>query len=119
MIKEYFFGGVLFLGSFACTAPIQEKVISQPILEDTILPAVSSGVLSIETIKTELGWGYHILKDGRPFIRQYNIPAIPGNKGFTSEQKAKTAALFILNKIKTGQMPPSTNKAELDSLGLL
>lgn len=74
---------------------------------------------SYETIQNENGWGYNILLDGKLFIRQPNIPSIPGNKGFADEEKAKKVAEFITHKIQNGIMPPSTNKQELDSLGVL
>ena len=74
---------------------------------------------SIQTIKNDNGWGYNILQNNKPFIRQPNIPSMPGNKGFATEQKAEIVAKYILFKIQNGIMPPSTNKTELDSLGVL
>ncbi len=74
---------------------------------------------SIELLEGENGWGYNILLNGKAFIRQPNIPAIPGNQGFDSKEKAQKTADFVLNKIKNGIMPPSTSKEELENLGVL
>jgi hypothetical protein len=74
---------------------------------------------SFETIGSESGWGYNILQNGEAFIRQPNIPSLPGNQGFDSEEKAIKVAEYILNKLSNGIMPPSINKIELDSLGVI
>jgi len=65
------------------------------------------------------GWGYDIMIDGKVFIHQPNIPAIMGNNGFSSEEKATAAGEFIISKIKNNIFPPSVTPEELDSLGVL
>jgi hypothetical protein len=107
---------------FSCTEETSEQNNSEDTTEkeSRVMEASSAAdLLTVETVNGEKGWGYNILKDGKPFIRQANIPSLPGNKGFDSEEKAKTVADFILYKIQNGIMPPSTNRTELDSLGVL
>lgn len=64
-------------------------------------------------------WGYNILFNSNPYITQPSIPSLPGNKGFSTEEKARKAGEFVAYKIKHNIMPPSVSKAELDSLGVL
>lgn len=65
------------------------------------------------------GWGYNILVDGKIYVHQPNIPAIMGNSGFGSEEKAQKTGEFIISKIKNNILPPSVTPEELDSLGVL
>ena len=65
------------------------------------------------------GWGYDILADGAIYIHQPNIPAIMGNNGFSSEEKAQKAGEFVISKIRNNIVPPSVTPDELDSLGVL
>ena len=65
------------------------------------------------------GWGYDIFIDDTHYINQPNIPAVPGNNGFISEEKARKTAEFIVEKIQKNIIPPSVNENELDSLGVL
>ena len=64
-------------------------------------------------------WGYEILDDSNTFILQKNIPAIPGKKGFSTEARAEKTASFVIYKLEQGYFPPSLNKNELDSLGVI
>ncbi|MFT4601222.1 MAG: hypothetical protein ACI857_001400 [Arenicella sp.] len=65
------------------------------------------------------GWGYQLLDSGKVFINQPHIPAVSGNEGFSSEEKAITCAEFALTKVHLGMIPPTLTKDELDSLGVL
>jgi hypothetical protein len=65
------------------------------------------------------GWGYDIMNDGKIYIHQPNIPAIMGNNGFSSEEKAQEAGEFVIQKLKNNIVPPSVTPEELDSLGVL
>lgn len=75
---------------------------------------------SAETFQTpDMGYGYKIYENGKLFIHQPHIPAISGNKTFTSAEKAQTTADFVIYKLEKGISPPSVTKEELDSLGVL
>jgi hypothetical protein len=65
------------------------------------------------------GFGYDILlENGRPYIHQPNIPALPGNNGFSSEEVAKKVAALVVFKIRNNIIPPTVDVRELDSLGV-
>lgn len=65
------------------------------------------------------GFGYTIYLKGKIYIHQPNIPAIPGNNGFSTENAATKTARLVLHKIKNNMMPPSIDVKELDSIGVL
>jgi len=61
-------------------------------------------------------YGYEILVNGKPFIRQKNIPGLSGTAGFKRKQDAEKCARLVLKKLSAGIMPPSVEKHELDSM---
>jgi hypothetical protein len=65
------------------------------------------------------GWGYDILINGQLYIHQPNIPAVMGNNGFSSEEKAREAGELIISKIRNNVLPPSVTVEELETKGLL
>jgi hypothetical protein len=67
----------------------------------------------------EIGWGYQLFKEGKLMIDQKHIPAIQGEQGFSSKEKAEITGSYILRKIKNGEFPPTVSVQELDSLGVL
>ncbi|MDP1620980.1 MAG: DUF4907 domain-containing protein [Bacteroidales bacterium] len=64
-------------------------------------------------------WGYDIYMDGRVNIHQPSIPALPGNDGFKTQEKAEKAARLAIKKIKNGEMPPTITVEELKKLKAL
>ena len=72
------------------------------------------------TIKTyntaNTGWGYDIYQKGKLLIHQPHIPAIAGNKGFSTEAEAKKIGTLMQKKIEKNIMPPTIEIKELDSL---
>lgn len=64
-------------------------------------------------------WGYIILMDGKPLIRQTSIPALPGNRGFSNRTRAKRAARLVIDKLHRGEMPPVLTKEELQQAKLI
>ena len=64
------------------------------------------------------GFGYDIILDGHIYIHQPTIPALPGNNGFSTEEKAKKVAELVSFKIHNNIMPPTVEVRELDSLGV-
>lgn len=65
------------------------------------------------------GFGYNIIIDGKMYVHQPHVPAVAGNKGFTSSEAANRAANLVAYKIKNNIMPPSITEPELDSVGAL
>ncbi len=72
----------------------------------------------VKAIKTETGWGYQIYKGTKLMINQPTIPAIQGNRSFTTEKEALRVGDFVLSKIKKNQFPPTISTEELKSLGI-
>lgn len=73
-----------------------------------------------EVISTSEGnWGYQLFQKGEMVINQTSIPSIQGINGFDSEEKAERTARYILHKLDKGIFPPTVDKEELDSLGVL
>lgn len=86
---------------------------------DTLIPQkVTIEIFSNDTTADAAlnGYGYNILMDGKMYVHQPHIPAVPGNKGFVSVADAKKAGNFIKYKVEHHIMPPSVTVEELDSL---
>lgn len=64
------------------------------------------------------GYGFDIYRDGKKMIHQNAIPAIQGNKAFTTEEEAKAVAALMLYKVSKGIIPPIVSLEDLDSLGV-
>ena len=64
-------------------------------------------------------FGYNILIYGRPLLHQPNIPGLPGNEGFTTKERARTVAEFVVKKIRKNEMPPTVAIKDLTSMGVL
>ena len=64
------------------------------------------------------GFGYDIILDGHTYVHQPNIPALPGNNGFSTEEMARKVAELVSFKIHNNIMPPTVEVRELDSLGV-
>lgn len=64
-------------------------------------------------------FGYDILLYGKPFIHQPNLPGLPGNEGFSTQEKAQTVAEFVMEKIRNNEMPPTVRMEDLNSMGVL
>ena len=61
-------------------------------------------------------YGYEIFVDDRKIISQRHSPVIAGNEGFESAEQAGSVADLVIKKIETGDMPPTINRFELDSI---
>mgnify|MGYP001767097675 CR=1 FL=1 len=58
-------------------------------------------------------FGYDIFVEGKPFIHQTSIPAMPGNEGFATREKAHRVADFVVGKIRNNVMPPAVTMNDL------
>lgn len=65
------------------------------------------------------GFGYDIYQDGKIIVHQSSMPAVEGNRGFTTRQKAAKVAKLVIIKIKRGEMPPAVTKEEMKKIGAL
>ena len=71
--------------------------------------------LTYKTYHTPLGWGYDVLMNDTLFIRQEQMPAVQGTKGFRSEEDAATVANLVIERMKTKKLP-TIYLRDLDSL---
>lgn len=117
---------ILLVAFSACTdqkqeGPIGEAKHKTEVQEkEVVITDSTETTYSYKTNFTEEhGWGYVIYNNDKPYINQPHIPAVPGNKGFSTKEKAEKTADFILHKLNNQIFPPSVTKAELDSLGVL
>lgn len=110
--------------------PVETDPAVPPVKDTVLVPAVSNNVpvgnsssatYTFETFENTAieGWGYRILMDGELYINQPHIPAVQGNKGFSTEEDAAKTAEFAISKMNMGFVPPTMTVAELDSLGVL
>ncbi len=77
-----------------------------------------SSAYEVSVFKTDLGWGYQISNQGKPYIRQPMIPGIDGEKGFKDAAQAEAAGKVVLHKIENQEFPPSLTVEELKRLGV-
>jgi hypothetical protein len=64
-------------------------------------------------------FGYDILLFGKPLVHQPSMPGLPGNEGFTTQEKAQTVADFVVKKIRNNEMPPTVTMEDLNTMGVL
>ncbi len=74
---------------------------------------------NIYVFKVENEWGYDIYQNNKLLIHQPTIPAIEGVKGFSSDQKAKITATYIVQKLRSGIFPPVISIVELKALNVI
>ncbi|MFZ1846766.1 MAG: DUF4907 domain-containing protein [Saprospiraceae bacterium] len=61
-------------------------------------------------------YGYDIFIDSKLKIHQTTIPGRAGVNGFKTETDAKKVAELAVNKIISGQMPPTISQKEIEKL---
>ena len=64
-------------------------------------------------------YGYDVFADGRLMIHQPSAPALPSNEGFRTKADATKVALFAIDKIKKGEMPPTISIDEMKKLKVI
>jgi hypothetical protein len=74
-------------------------------------------LLELRPIQTSKGWGYDILNDGKMFIHQDIIPAVPGGHGFRSKEDALAVGRVVYDRVRAGEMPMVT-AAEIEKMGI-
>jgi hypothetical protein len=77
----------------------------------------AQGPLHYQCYETAHGWGYDILAGNKIIMHQPFIPSVPGHAGFKQQHDAAAVARFVIEKIKSGEMP-AINQWELQRLGV-
>ena len=115
---------VTSLLTFACPTGIsaKEMVVKKKVKEgitrqETSYAHAKITVRIIPSVKKT--FGYDIFVEGKPFIHQTNIPAMPGNEGFATREKAQRVAEFVVGKIRNNEMPPAVTKNDLIKMDVL
>ena len=73
--------------------------------------------VEVKPFKTGNGWGYDIMVDKKIFIHQETIPAIAGNRSFSSEHDAVKTGNLVVKKLVKGKFPSLTSE-EITKLGI-
>jgi uncharacterized protein DUF4907 len=90
--KKYFYLILILIGIFFISAYLFTGKKSTP-------------SYTMQTYQTEEGWGYRILKNDKPIINQYRIPAIQNKYAFPSEKSAIIIGERVLEKIQLKEIP--------------
>ncbi|MCF6242109.1 MAG: DUF4907 domain-containing protein [Bacteroidales bacterium] len=75
--------------------------------------------VELNYFKTENGWGYNVVINGKNYIHQVHLPCECGGEGFATKEKAMKAAEFLKQKIENYDRSLYISRAQLDSLGAL
>lgn len=73
--------------------------------------------LTYTTYHTPLGWGYDVLVNDSLYIHQQQMPAVEGNRGFSSQKEAEKVAELVIARMKRKELPTILLR-DLDSLGI-
>lgn len=108
MIKKYWIFGLFF-----CSVII---FLVTKVIKKTDNKHKEMFQLSVITIDS--GFGYEILKNKQPYIRQTQIPAIQGTKAFVNSVEAQRIGELVLYKLEHN-ITPNITETELDSLKIM
>jgi hypothetical protein len=64
-------------------------------------------------------FGFDVLVNGKTLVHQPSIPAMPGNNGFATKEKARKVADFVVKKIRKNETPPTVTIEDLNKMGVL
>jgi hypothetical protein len=107
---------------FAVTSKTVISANETPVKQDIKLQKnpYANANISIKIIPSvNKTFGYDILLYGRPLIHQPNIPGLPGHNGFTTKERARKVAAFVVRKIRNNEMPPTVTIDDLNKMGVL
>ncbi|HEX5002575.1 MAG TPA: DUF4907 domain-containing protein [Bacteroidia bacterium] len=110
----------------SCHSNTEENTTESKAPQPSVYNPYSKSTITLELFRVDSvdntgvrGWGYNVMVDGKIVIHQPTVPAVMGNNGFSSEEKAKKAGEFVIYKIKNNILPPAVTPEELDSLDVL
>jgi hypothetical protein len=64
------------------------------------------------------GWGYDIVVKEKTYIHQDRIPAVSGDKPFSSREDALKVGRLMMDKLKAGKFPPAVTYREMKDIGI-
>jgi len=74
-------------------------------------------LVELRAIEVRGGWGYDILKDGKPLFHQYIMPGVSGNRVFQSKEDAMAVGKLVYERLLAGQ-PPTITEKEMRDMGI-
>jgi hypothetical protein len=107
--------------STAGDASSEERPSDKPagvVGRDEPFGTLTSDDIVVRSFETDEGWGYTVLVKGEPLIHQPHVPAVPGDRGFDSEDAAVLVGRHVAEKLRKGVYPPYVTVEELESLGV-
>ncbi|MES2730139.1 MAG: DUF4907 domain-containing protein [Bacteroidota bacterium] len=87
--------------------------------ESNDIQQANSVLVDVITFRSGDGWGYTVNVNGKRYLYQATIPAVGGNKAFSSADKARKTGQLAAYKVKVQHTDPTISIEELDSLGVL
>ena len=83
-------------------------------------PTLSTKIITDYTYKIIVNadgtFGYDVFAGNKLFVHQPTIPAVAGNKGFSTQAAAERIAELVLKKLKQGEVPPTIKIEEMQKL---
>jgi hypothetical protein len=118
----HIFLAVLFMlfivASLPETSIFAEEAIGKEVTQQKI--SYTDAEITIKIILSANNtFGYDILLYGRPLVHQQNMPGLLGNEGFSTKERARTVAEFVVKKIRNNEMPPTVTIEDLNEMGVL
>jgi hypothetical protein len=113
---------LLTLLAFGCGKKEKETPAEPPVAElqaaDSVAVASeSAAAYRYQVIEApEHTFGYDIFKGDAMFIHQPHVPGVAGVKGFAREDQAKKAAELMIEKMKSGVIPPTLSEEEIAAI---
>ncbi|KAA1268064.1 DUF4907 domain-containing protein [Leptospira interrogans] len=95
----------------SCDLPKSEKADVQSVDQTSL----KNAKFQIKTYRSDSGgYGYDIFVNTARMIHQPHIPGLKGVKGFDLESQAEQTANLVINKLRSGIMPPTITEQEID-----
>jgi hypothetical protein len=102
----------LVLFSISCSNPQNNKTGKK---SGEVAAALSVEPFRLDSLK---GWGYEIVTNNKVFIHQKYIPALEGNRIFTSREDALKVGNMVRDKLLKKQSPALTKQEIYDLLDI-
>ncbi|MGC1244039.1 MAG: DUF4907 domain-containing protein [Chryseosolibacter sp.] len=98
--------------------PGQSQTLSRNVDSSTQLKSDTTRKITYTMIGVGAdAYGYDILVDGKVFIHQTTVPAVPGTRAFARKEDAEKVARLVVTKMEKGMMPPAVTRSEIEALG--
>jgi hypothetical protein len=107
---------ILFI--IACVLSTNDELVSQGIKQQEN-PYTKAEITTKIIPSANNTFGYNILLYERSLVHQPNIPGLPGNEGFGTQERAQKVVDFVVKKIRKNEMPPMVSMEDLNTMVVL